>query len=85
MREDGITVIEGWHVAPGVADPKHEFREYTDADWLAWWVHLAEQQHHIDAGTVEPPDPDAEVFVGWTLRELAELSVTLGEGATLPS
>lgn len=79
----GLTVLDGWHIAPGVDDPEPLTSEWTDEDARAWIAHCVEQARRVTEGDIEPPDPDTEVIRGWTLRELAELSVTLGEGTTL--
>jgi hypothetical protein len=88
MREDGMTVIDGWHIGPALGAPPPSL--LTDQEqqelgqrWAEETVRAAQERQERGDEPSEPADPDTEVIQGWTLRELAELSVTLGEGATL--
>lgn len=86
--EDGGTVIDGWHIdysttseTPRIfATPEQGFTE----EGLKW---VAEVVGAMPSG---PPlqtelDPNAPVFGGWSVRELAEISLAVGEGTEIPS
>ena len=86
VDEDGGTVVDGWTIDASVLDdyePRILTTEEAEDAIEAWTRFCAERAWLAHVGQLEPADGDQEVFTGWTLKELAKLSIELGEGATL--